>query len=59
MASVCGNSCREGNLIFAADKACSTCSPREIRDVLLLSKKLWQNHSPSLNLVRYSLIVIG
>lgn len=45
---------------FAADKPHSTCSPREIReDVLLLSQQLWQNCSPSLNLVRYSLIVIG
>lgn len=63
VASLCRKSCSEGNLmvrVFAADKPHSTCSLREIReDVLLLSQQLWQNCSPSLNLVCYRLIVIS
>lgn len=43
---------------FAADEPHSTCQPGEIGEDVLLLSQLWQNHSPQMNLVHYSLTVI-
>lgn len=43
---------------FAAEKPHNTCQPGKVGDILLLSQKLWWNHSSQVNLVHFSLVLI-